>query len=550
MSGLPPEVVAFIEAQDQKIAALEERNRLLRLQVEQQAEQIRALQKVIYAPKSEKAKYICPEGFTQDTLFDEAEVCVAADPEPTEPKIISIPAHTRKPKRTKDELAKTLPVVEVLHTTPESERSCNICANQMQPIGKELVRQELSIIPAQAFVTHTYRENYACHTCEAETDEANIVKAKTPEAVVKRGLAAPSAVAYTMYQKYVNAMPLYRQEKDWLNFGVKISRATLANWIIYTANRWLAPLWSAMKDILLLSQLIYADETVVQVLSEPGKTPQSKSRMWVYATGNPPPDVLEGANADGTPRIILYDYQPDRAGENARRFLTVDHPFYLHTDGYEGYNGVANAVRVGCWAHARRKWNEAMPKSPPKDNPAYIGLRYCQKLFELERKYAESGMSPDERLAARREHSKPVAEAYYAWLENDLRPLAGSKLAIAATYAKNQKAELMMFLETGLVELSTNYVENAIRPFAVGRKNWLFADSVAGATASAVIYSIIETAKANALNPYEYLLLLFTELPQVLAANPLADLAPFFPWTPGISDRCRILKSALHSSLA
>jgi len=493
----------------------------LEKRVEQLTELLRLAQKARFGASSEKAKYILEDGFEQASLFNEAEVC--ADDNAPEPVIVS--QHKRKPKRTKEKLAKELPVKEVVIDIPEAERVCGICENTLHPIGRELVRRELSIIPAQAYVTETYRINYACGPCEAETDEANIIKPPVPEPVVKRGLASPSSVAHVMYQKYVNALPLARQEKDWEIFGVTISRATLANWIIYAAMHWLLPLWEALKAILILSPVILADETVVQVLKEPGKTPQSESRMWVYCTGN-----------TGAPPIVLFEYQPNRAGENPKRFLSGAKDFYLQTDGYSGYNKVENTTHCGCFAHMRRKLEEAMPKNAPKDNKARIGLEYCQQLFALEREF--QNLSPEERLKKRYERSKPVLDAFFAWAET-ANPVAGCKLAEAIVYARNQKGPLSAFLLDGRIDISTNRVENAIRPFCVGRKNFLFADTVRGAQSSAVAYSVIETARANGLNPYQYLLYLFTELPTVLTKDPAADLSRFFPWVSEVQEKCR-----------
>jgi len=327
-------------------------------------------------------------------------------------------------------------------------------------------------------------------------------------------------------------MPLYRMEKDWENFGVKISRATLANWIIYTSLRWLLPLWYALKALLLESPVILADETVIQVLNEPGKSPQSESRMWVYCTGNlarPPP-------------IVLFEYQPSRSGEHPKVFLEgIRDPFYLHTDGYIGYDAVKNAIHCGCYAHLRRKFEEAMPKNAPKDNSARIGFEYCQKLFSLEREFEE--LDPDKRLEQRIKRSKPVLDKFYVWL-GTLNPLAGSKLAKAIGYAINQKGPLSAFLLDGRIEISTNRIENKIRPFAVGRKNWLFSDTVDGARASAVAYSIIQTAIANGINPYQYLNYLFTELPTVLTKDPDADLSRFFPWTSEAQKKCKYAHGA------
>jgi transposase len=484
-------------------------------------------QKARFGSSSEQAKYILSDEYAQGSLFNEAEACARED----EPEPVIIEQHTRKAKRTKEELAKDLPVKEVIIDIPGGERVCNICESELHAIGRELVRRQLEIIPAQAFVTETYRINYSCDACKKETDDANIIKPEVPEPVVKRGLASPSSAAHVMYEKFVNAMPLYRQAKNWETFGVQISRATLANWIIYTSNHWLLPLWDAFKAILLKSHVILADETTCQVLKEPGKTPQSKSQMWVYCTGKvakPPP-------------IVLFEYQPSRAGDHPKAFLEGAKDYYLLTDGYSGYNAVENAIRCCCWAHLRRKFNDAMPKNAPKDNNARIGLEYCQKLFALERKFED--LTPEERLKQRIELSKPVLDKFYGWV-GTMDPLAGAKFAEAIVYAVNKKDQLSVFLLDGCVEISTNRIENLLRPFTLGRKNWLFADTVRGAQSSAIAYSIIQTAVANGLNPYQYLLYLFTELPTVLTKDPEADLSRFFPWTDEVQQRCKYAQGA------
>jgi len=334
-----------------------------------------------------------------------------------------------------------------------------------------------------------------------------------------------------MYQKFVNAMPLNRQSKDWETFGVKISRATLANWIIYTSDHWLQPLWSSWKKILLKAPVIHADESAIQVLNEPGKVPQSKSQMWVYCTGN----------LARSPPIVLFEYQPNRSGDHPKTFLEGAKGFYLQTDGYSGYNAVENATHCGCWAHQRRKFEEAMPKNAPKDNNARIGLEFCQKLFAFEKELKK--LAPEERLEKRVEKSKPVVDAFYDWI-GSTNPLAGSKFGTAIEYAVNQKEPLSTFLLDGRVDISNNRVENMIRPFTLGRKNWMFADTVRGANASAVAYSVIETAKANGLNPYQYLLYLFTVLPTILTKDPQADLSKLFPWADEVQNNCRFAQGA------
>ena len=506
------------------INALETKLEMMQNQVDRLTELLLVAQNARFGSSSEKTRYVLAGEYEQASLFNEAEVLASIGASET----IAVGEHKRKPKRTKEELAKDLPVKKVYIDLPESERKCDVCEDtELSKIGEEFVRRELSIIPAQAYITETYRINYGCRVCLEESDQANIIKPEVPEPVVKRGLASPSSAAHVIYQKFVNAVPLYRQEKDWGNFGVSISRATLANWIIYVSIHWLLPLWEALKELLLGSPLILADETVIQVLKEPGKTPQSESRMWVYCTGNvgrPPP-------------IVLFEYQPSRGGEHPAAFLEGAKNKYLHTDGYIAYDSVKNVIHCGCFAHLRRKFKEAMPKNAPEDNKARIGFEYCVKLFELEKEFKD--FEPEKRLEQRLKRSRPVLEEFYEWV-GTVAPLAGSKLAKAITYAINQKERLSAFLLDGIIEISTNRVENHIRPFAVGRKNFLFSYTVDGAKASAVAYSIIRTAVANGLNPYKYLLHLLTELPTVLTKNPEADLSAFFPWASGIQEKCKL----------
>jgi transposase len=232
--------------------------------------------------------------------------------------------------------------VEILCELDEEKLDCEECGGKMRVLGKETAREELEIIPAQVRLLRYIRYSYVCQSCEQETGEATIVKAPTPAPVIKRSLASASTVAHVMYQKYVNGMPLYRQEKDWANQGIVLPRATLANWIIRSANDWLVPLWENMKAHLLKQPVIHADESVIQVLKEEGKKPSSESRMWLYCSGN-----------TATEPVVLYEYQPTRSGEHARRFLEGFHGF-LQTDGYNGYDKVPNVTRCGCWAHYPR----------------------------------------------------------------------------------------------------------------------------------------------------------------------------------------------------
>ena len=334
-------------------------------------------------------------------------------------------------------------------------------------------------------------------------------------------MVSASVVSEVMYQKYANAMPLYRQEEMWRQLGVTFSRTCMAKWVIRCAEDWLEPLWDAMHAELLKRQVLHADETVVQVLREKGKAPQSKSYMWVYRTGR-----------DGKPPIILYEYQPGRSGEYPKKFLKGFHG-YLHTDGYAGYNQLEGITRCGCWAHLRRKFVEALPPvtshPPGMPTPTQIGRNYCDQLFAVEKKLAD--LSVKERQKQRLAVEKPMLRAFWCWLDElAQQPLAGG-LKKAVQYAQKQRPYMENYLLDGRCELSNNLAENAIRPFTVGRKNWLFCDTVRGAKASAVIYSLIETAQANDLSPKAYLHICLANLPSMDFRQHPEELLSLMPWS-------------------
>jgi transposase len=482
-------------------------------------------QRARFGQSSEKREYVIPEGQERFALFNEAEAeqNVKAE-EPTEETFI-VAAHERKKKRTIEELAESLPVDEIVIELPEEQRGCSKCGGVLKLIGKKFVRQEIHIIPQQIYLVKYFSSSYACENCEKNTGYAHIVTTVTPPPLLKHSLASPATVADVMTKKYVDGLPLARQEKIWKRYGVELSRATLANWVIQTSQSWLKPLYRRLKKHLLEQNVIHADETVVQVLKEPDKPATSESRMWLYASGK----------RDQKP-IRYFEYQPDRSGENARRFLK-DFNGCLVTDGYSGYNKVDGVTRFGCWTHTQRKWREAMPKgATAATSKAAVGYDFCNKLFALERKLEK--LDSATRRIARQVEAVPLLEAYWLWLDT-LDPAPGSKLENAAHYSLNQKEYLSAFLEHGNVDISNNLAENAIRPFVVGRKNWLFCDTVKGADSSAIVYSLVETAKANEIEPYRYLLYVLSMLPYIGTNPSNAQLDQYMPWNPELRDELK-----------
>ena len=402
----------------------------------------------------------------------------------------------------------------------EEDRACPRCGGRMECIGKELVREVFEYVPAKLKLVRYWQKSYRCPACR-KNGRSVIVRASVPKPLLNHSMVSASVVAEVMYQKYGNAMPLYRQETAWKQLGVSFSRTTMANWIIRCAEDWLEPLWEAMREELLRREVVHADETVVQVLKENGRTAQSKSYMWVYRTGQ-----------DGQPPIILYEYQPGRSGEYPKRFLEGFRG-YLHTDGYAGYNQVPGITRCGCWAHVRRKFVEAMPTVTGNPlglpTPAQIGRDYCDQLFAAEKKIAE--LPAAERQKQRLAVEKPMLRAFWCWLEEmERQPLAGG-LKKAVQYARKQQPWLENYLLDARCQISNNLAENAIRPFTVGRKNWLFSDTVKGARASAVVYSLVETAEANGLSARDYLHIALSNLPSTDFRRAPEQLKLLMPWS-------------------
>ena len=319
----------------------------LRLQIDRLNELLLNAQRARFGQSSEKQKYVSPD---QLSLFNEAEK--EQDPKAPEPDedTIIVPEHKRKKKKPFDEKVKELPSEDVILELPEDERNCSYCGKPLRKMGKKFLRKEIVVIKKQIKVVNYYAYTYTCDNCEKEEGVSRIYSVQSPEPLIKHSYASPSLVVDVMTQKYVDGVPLARQEKIWKRDGIELSRATMANWMIKVAKKWLKPLYKLMKKKLVVLKVIYADETVVQVLKEDGKTPQSESRMWVYVS-----DIRSGMP------IRIFEYQPDRKGEHCKEFLK-NFKGDLVTDGYAGYNAVENVTRCGCRAHMRRAWRDAMPK--------------------------------------------------------------------------------------------------------------------------------------------------------------------------------------------
>lgn len=444
-----------------------------------------------------------------------------------EPEVIEVSKKTRKKKPTLEEQFAGIPTrKEFVDTLSEEDRICPECGSKMLAIGTELIRSEIVYAPPKLERVEYYATTYGCPVCK-DTEEPQFIKDNGKPSLISGSYVSESLLAYILYRKYGLYIPLYRQEKDFIQQAAPIGRTSMASWIIKSSQEYIQPMYDYFHRELLKRQFLMMDETPIQVLKEDGRRAQSKSYFWLVRTGE-----------DGLPPIILYNYTPTRAGENAKQFLEGIEPrFYLMADGFQGYNKVQDTRRCTCWAHIRRYLLEAIPKGKEKDysHPAVQGVLYCNKLFEYERSYKEKGLSFKQIKNRRLKDQKPVIEGFLVWIKQ-VKPESNGKLGKAITYILNREDILMTYLEDGRCSLSNNLSENCIRPVTVGRKNWLFSDTPDGATANSLYLTIVEMAKAYNLNLYEYLKYLLEQRPNKnMSDDELANLAP---WSETVQDIC------------
>ena len=497
---------------DRLTATIEEKDRI----IAEKIEIILNLNRARFGQSSEKRAYVLCDG--QLSLVEQAgDGVTEKTPEEAssaEKQEVPVSAHTRKPKRTMEELCANIPEETVIVDLPE-EQKFTVDGRPLKCIGTDDVRVELIREPSRVY-KRVYRcKVYADPKAEEENGQADIRRPHVPSPLLPHSYASASVVTDIIVKKYADALPLYRQEQMWKRLRVDLKRNTMANWVVLTAETYLKPFSDAFLSELLRQAVIHADETVLQVNKEPGREATAESRIWAYASSK-----------RAERQIRYFRYEESRKGACAEKVLG-GYTGVVISDGYSGYNILSKAIRAGCWAHARRKWVEAMPEGATKENAlAAKGLEYCSRLFEVEQKLED--LTDAERRKQRQLLSKPIVDAYYAWLDTIFKP--AGKLKTAITYSLNQREFLCAFLDHGEIEISNNQVENAIRPIVVGRKNWLFCDTQAGANASVIVFTVLETAKANGLNPEEYLNHLLSVLPERFAVDPKASVNDLMPW--------------------
>ena len=509
------------EALKNQVAAQTNQIEALNRYVSQLEEALVLARQYRFGPSSEKGTA------NQILLFNEAETTaqgreeadagtdevIPADVENTESEAeieIDIPAHRRKIKSRKT-LPDHLPRVDVIHDLDDADKQCTEHNVALNPAGEKITEQ-LEIIPASVQVIRHIRKQYTCPCCEN-----GMVIAKRPADPIAKSRATPNTLATIATYKYADGLPLYRQVAMLKRLGIDMDRTTLANWMI-KAGGLTQPLINLLQDQLHTERILHMDETRLQVLQEPGKTAQSQSYMWVQAS----------PACSNTP-VVLFDYDPSRRGAVPKRLL-ADYDGALMVDGYEGYDGVCQAqglIRLGCMAHARRKFKEAQNSAGKnKSVKADYAVKLIGKLYKVEREAKD--MSDENRKVYRDTHARPTALKLQEWLQKTL-PTVPPKLALgkALRYLHHQWPRLFRYLDDGAYPLDNNHVENAIRPFVIGRKGWMFSSSVAGAKSSANLYSLVETAKANNINPYAYLSAVFAALPNVKS---VANVEKLLPW--------------------
>jgi len=433
-------------------------------------------------------------------MFDEAEVESLKD---EEIETITVPGHERSKRGKRLKLPESLQR-EIVEIDIDS-KTCSTDGSELKCIGEE-VSEKLEIVPAKVKVIRTIRKKYACSRCES------ITIAPAPLELIPKSIASSSLLAYVASAKYVDALPLYRQEAIFKRIGIDLHRQTMARWMI-TVGEKVEPLIKLLREELLDSSYLHMDETTVQVLNEEDKKAQTKSYMWVQARSGPKP-------------IILFHYAKNRSAMHPEELLE-DFSGYLHIDGYDGYAPTCKKnqiTRLGCWAHARRKFFDAF-KSSQGNVIGKQGLVFFKKLYEVEDKIRK--LAPSEKLDKRQNESLKIANDFKEWIDEKIYKTAPKSIGgNALTYVTNEWKYLLACFSSGEVEIDNNFIESHIRPFTIGRKNWMFSATPEGASASANIYSLVETAKANGLEPFEYLNKVFKKLPMAQTEQDFLDVLP------------------------
>ena len=515
-----------LQKQETRIQLLEEQKKELEFLNAMLSDRLTLAQKKRFGASSEKYA----EGYTQMNLFNEAEQ--EADPNAAEPDLEEVhPSPYRRKKRRgkKEEDLSSFETTEVIeYKLTGTDGYCPDCNTKYKVVTKETVKR-LKFIPARFEVVEEVTFVYSCPKCGAM---------KRPEKtapLLKGSVATPSLVAGIMNAKYVNGMPLARQEREFARYDLDLSTKTMANWIIQCTDRYLQPLYNLMKEELLRSKYLHGDETRIQVIDEPDQKGSTQNWMWVYLTDE----------YSDSPRMVLFQYERTRAGYHPAEFLGDQFEGYFTCDGYQAYHSLPGRITVtGCMAHARRRFDEALTvlkkdftKEQLKETTAYQAMERIGMLYKIEEMIRDK--SPEERYEERQKQAKPLLEAFFEWLHTledsvDRSSLIGE----AVLYTLNQEVYLKRYLEDGHLSIDNLAAERALKNFAIGRRNWLFAKSIRGAQASATVYSVTETAMLNGLKPYNYLTYVMERMKEFGPFPEKEAMRELLPWSNSLPADC------------
>ena len=513
--------------QETEIQLLKEKTKELEFMNALLSDRLALAQRKQFGSSSEKYA----EGYEQMDLFNEAEQ--EADPNAAEPEMEEIHPKSykrKKPTGKKEEDLSAFETTEVIkHKLEGNDRFCPECGTKYKVVTTETVKY-LKFIPARFEVVEETTYVYACPKC------GMMKRPQKDPSLLKGSVATPSLVAGIMNAKYVNGMPLARQEREFARYNLNLSTKTMANWIILCAKRYLQPIYDLMREEFLRSRYIHCDETRLQVIDEPEQKGTTQNWMWVYLTDE----------YSGFPRMVLFQYERTRGGYHPVEFLGDEFRGYLTCDGYQAYHGLPEQITVtGCMAHARRRFDEALTplkkgftKEQLKETTAYQAMARIGMLYKIEELIRNQ--SPEERYAERQKQSKPLLEAFFGWLHTlEGSVNRSSKIGEAVLYALNQEKYLKAYLEDGHLSIDNSAAERAIKNFAIGRRNWLFSKSIKGAEASATVYSITETALLNGLKPYDYVAYILERMKDLGPFPSKEDLQQLLPWSESIPESCR-----------
>lgn len=517
---------AHQKKQETKIQLLEEKMKELEFMNALLSDRLTLAKRKQFGSSSEKYA----DGYTQMNLFNEAEQ--EADLAAAEPEMEEIhPKSYKRKKKTgkKEEDLSSFETTQIIeHKLEGGDRFCPECGTKYKVVTTETVKY-LKFVPARFEVVEEVTYVYSCPKC------GGMKRPQKDPALLKGSVATPSLVAGIMNAKYVNGMPLARQEREFARYDLNLSTKTMANWIILCAKRYLQPIYDLMKEELLRSKYLHGDETRIQVIDEPEQEGTTQNWMWVYLTDE----------YSGSPRMVLFQYERTRGGYHPVEFLGDAFEGYFTCDGYQAYHSLPERITVtGCMTHARRRFDEALTalkrdftKEQLKETTAYQAMARIGMLYKIEELIRDK--SPEEKYSERQKQAKPLLDAFFEWLHSLEEAVdRSSRIGEAILYTLNQEEYLRRYLEDGHLSIDNTAAERAIKNFAVGRRNWLFSKSIKGAEASATVYSITESAILNGIKPYDYLSYILERMKDLGPFPAKEDLLQLLPWSDFLPEGC------------